>query len=310
MSLSVALCTYNGGKYIAEQLQSIAKQTVLPVELIICDDCSKDETLACVHEFAQTAPFAVKVYLNEKPLGAIYNFEKAISLCQGEYIALSDQDDVWLPEKIAKCLELMQASEQTFGNIPLLVHTDLCVVDASLKVMKESMMQMQGIENEKKHPFETLLAQNYVTGCTVLINKQLKELALPFPPAIVMHDWWLALLAASNGKIAYLDEPTIWYRQHGINTVGAKQYFSFSSIKRLVAVQEVKQRIQATILQAESFAHYKPDTFLRGRSIALLYLQNLRQQKYSAILAAGIRKQGFFRNLFFYLFLLFLKKQK
>lgn len=310
VSLSIALCTYNGGKYIVEQLQSIAEQTILPDELIICDDCSTDETLTCLHEFAKTAPFAVKIHINEKALGAIHNFEKAISLCQGEYIALSDQDDVWLPEKIEKNLELMQASEKMFANMPILVHTDLCVVNASLKVIKKSMMQMQGIENERRHPFETLLAQNYVTGCTVLINKQLKELALPFPQAIVMHDWWLALLAASNGKIAYLDETTILYRQHGVNTVGAKQYFSINSIKRLLAFTEGTKRIQATISQAEGFANYKTDIFLRGRSITIAYLQSLKQQKYHEIFSLGIRKQGLLRNLFFYIFLVFMKKQK
>ena len=150
MKLSVALCTYNGEKFIAEQLESIARQTVLPDELIICDDRSADQTVQILHEFANKAPFPVSIYHNETTLGVIRNFEQAISLCKGEYIALADQDDVWLPEKIEKSLALIESAQAQYAGeeVPLLVHTDLKVVDQQLKVISESFMHAQKLHNE------------------------------------------------------------------------------------------------------------------------------------------------------------------
>lgn len=312
MNLSVALCTYNGENYIMEQLQSIAKQTVLPDELIICDDNSTDETIKYINGFAVTAPFPVRIYRNGVSLGVIHNFEKAISLCEGEYIALSDQDDVWLPDKIEKSMALMKSEEAKYveGNTPILVHTDLKVVDKDLKVISGSLMHLQKIHNENsQQALKTLLVQNYVTGCTVVINRKLKEISTPFPIDIIMHDWWLALLAASEGEIAFLDESTILYRQHGANAVGAKKYFSTKNIKKVLNLRKMENQIKKTIKQVDAFVKYKPQVDLQGRKYAIAYLKNLRNNNYLPIFRLCIHKQGLFRNMLFYLFLIFINKE-
>jgi len=256
MRLSVALCTYNGEKFISEQLQSIEGQTVLPDELIICDDNSTDKTIENINVFAKNAPFTVRIYQNNESLGVIRNFEKAILLCQGDYIALSDQDDVWLSDKLEKSMALMKREEARYAAkaIPILVHSDLKVVDQSLGVISESLMHMQKIHNENsEQALKTLLVQNYVTGCTVIINKALKEVATPFHNDIIMHDWWLALLAASEGKIAYLGESTILYRQHGENSVGAKKYFSTKNLKKALSFDEMKSQIKKQLYKQQLF---------------------------------------------------------
>lgn len=312
MNLSVALCTYNGEKYISEQLQSIATQTVLPDELIICDDHSTDATVGYINRFAEAAPFPVRIYCNDVSLGVIHNFEKAISLCMGDYIALSDQDDVWLPDKIEKSMALMKSEEAKHaeGNTPILVHTDLKVVNENLDIMSSSLMHLQKFHNENsQQALRTLLVQNYVTGCTVVINRKLKEIATPFPINIIMHDWWLALFAASEGEIAFLDESTILYRQHGANAVGAKKYFSTKNIKKVLNFRKMENQIKKTIKQVDAFVKYKPQVDLQGRKYAIAYLKNLRNNNYLPIFRLGIHKQGFLRNTLFYLFLIFTNKE-
>ena len=150
--------------------------------------------------------------------------------------------------------------------------------------------------------------QNYVTGCTVIINKELKELATPFPNGIVMHDWWLALLAASEGKIDFLEESTILYRQHGENSVGAKKYFSAKNLKKVLSINEMKNQIEKTMLQAAIFSKYKPQTYLKGRDFAEEYLEYIKNKNYLPIFRLGIHKQGFLRNILFYVFLNFRDK--
>ena len=312
MKLSVALCTYNGEKFIAEQLESIARQTVLPDELIICDDRSADRTVQILHEFAHKAPFPVSIYHNETTLGVIRNFEQAISICNGEYIALADQDDVWLPEKIEKSLALIESAQAQYAGeeVPLLVHTDLKVVDKQLKVISESFMHAQKLHNEdSKQALKTLLVQNYVTGCTVIINRKLKELALPFPAGILMHDWWLALLAAAEGMIVFSAERTILYRQHGKNAVGAQKYFSRDNLRKVLAFRQMQEEIKQTIQQAAAFTRHKPAMRLRSRECIANYLANVHKQDYWALFRAGIHKQGFLRNLIFYIFFISLDKE-
>ena len=124
-----------------EQLESIAAQTLLPVELVVCDDGSTDDTMALVRDFARWAPFAVRLYGNENRLGVIANYSRTVSLCRGDYIALCDQDDLWRPEKLELSLDYMRGAEERYGQkTPLLVHSDLQVVDLQGRFMAASMM--------------------------------------------------------------------------------------------------------------------------------------------------------------------------
>ena len=305
LMISIAVCTYNGEKYIAEQLESLAGQTLRPDEVIVSDDASTDKTLHIVRVFADKAPFVVRIYSHAVRQGASLNFSEAIQACQGEYIALCDQDDVWLPEKLAKSMAVMQVLEAQKGvKCPLLVHTDLYVVDHERKMRQLSMMKAQGIyhEAEPLSAMQVLLVQNFVTGCTILLNRALCESALPIPPEVVMHDWWLALVATSMGGIGFVDEPLVLYRQHGNNVVGARTYFSWRNVLRLFALTDVRAHMRQAMIQDRKLLER-----LRKKNIAYdltaQYLQLLRDEKCAAVYSLGIHHQGALRNFFFYLFL-------
>jgi len=223
-NFSVAMCTYNGELYLKEQLLSIAKQTRLPDELIIYDDGSTDATSQIINEFRKTAPFPLKFCQNKENLGATKNFEKAIILCNGEIIALSDQDDVWLPSKLEKL-------EQVFNNYPLVnyVFSDALVVDEGLSYLGYTMWD--GISftvNQRKrfkqgYQAEILLKHNVVTGAIMMFCAKCRDWILPIPNQWI-HDAWIALLLSAGGNRSTLvDEPLVKYRQHSTQLIGGEK---------------------------------------------------------------------------------------
>jgi glycosyltransferase involved in cell wall biosynthesis len=301
--LSVALCTYNGKEYIEEQLQSLAKQTVLPDELVIVDDGSTDRTMNLIQIFAAGAPFRVRVFQHEHAIGVVANFSEAVGYCEGDYIALCDQDDVWLPNKLAKELDLMRCYEAQFGrNCPILVHSDLCVTDEGLRCKAASLMRFQGIHNEEveQDALSVLLVQNYVTGCTMVFNRALKQRCWPFPQEAVMHDWWIALVAAAVGKIAFVDESMLLYRQHRDNQVGAKSFFSYHTIQRLFSKRKLEQRIERMARQSFVLVGYLHESDA-GAVFVNRYVRRISQRQWYEIKKSGVHAQGWLRNfgLFF-----------
>lgn len=240
MDISVALCTYNGAAHLKEQLESIRLQTLQPGELVIRDDGSSDNTQEIVKEFALRAAFPVRFAINSPRLGVVRNFETAIRDARGRYIALCDQDDVWYSDKLAKEMAVMTKTERDCGdNVPILVHSDLRVVSVKRELIHSSMFAYQKLSPPRSRSMDTLLVQNFVTGCTVIINRALVDVALPIAPQAVMHDWWLALCASLYGEIRTLPESTIDYRQHAHNQVGARGYWSLIIKRLLLRVQKV-----------------------------------------------------------------------
>ncbi len=221
MLISIALCTYNGAQYLQEQLDSIANQTRLPDELVICDDRSQDNTFEIISNFSSKAPFPVLVSLNEKNLGSTKNFEKAIGLCSGDIIFLSDQDDVWEPLK----LEYIEKVFSTSSNVGA-VFTDAEVVDENLKPLGYRLWQSIGFNEKKQNHFiqgkfiEVLLKRNFITGSTMAFRSEFKELFFPIPD-IWVHDGWIALLIAFTSDLYLISKPLIKYRQHSMQQVGA-----------------------------------------------------------------------------------------
>lgn len=223
---SVAMCTYNGTRFVAEQLASIAAQTRLPDELVVCDDRSTDATVECIREFARTAPFPVRIFENEKNTGSTKNFERAIELCEGDFIAVADQDDVWLPEKLQRLGESL-ANESTG-----LAFTDGEVVDESLRPLGERVWQTIRFGEEEQRlfregrAFAVLLDHNVVTGAAMALKAEFKKLILPFPNDLthdgipVLHDWWTALLIAAVGEVSFVPESLFKYRQHSSQQMG------------------------------------------------------------------------------------------
>ena len=194
--VSVVLCTYNGSIYLQKQLKSIAEQTLKPVELVVSDDASTDSTVELIKRFAKESPFPVRLYQNQRNTGVVANYSRAAALCDGDYVALCDQDDIWLPEKLYLTQGSMHAAEKQYGcSHPVLVHTDLTVINKMDWVIAPSFMKMRKIRHVGPEPVKRLLVQNFVTGCTIMANRALLREALPIPEAALMHDWWLALVS-------------------------------------------------------------------------------------------------------------------
>lgn len=245
MRLSIALCTYNGEPYLREQLKSIAAQTLPPDELVVCDDCSCDRTPEILKEFSESVSFPVHIHLNEENLGPLGNFSKAVGLCQGNWVALCDQDDIWLPDKLERLVRKMEQLETTHGNeTPLLIHADAVVADSELRTIAGSLWKFQYTKPEKGHSLSRLLSQNVVTGCTALFNRPLWLKARPVPNEAMMHDWWLALVASVFGTIGHVPGPTIHYRQHGLNDTGAKTWGLSTALRLFFDLQKKADTIQ------------------------------------------------------------------
>ena len=219
--LSVAMCTYNSALYLPEQLESIAFQSRLPQEMVICDDGSTDGSIDILKAFALKAPFKVSLNIAKKRLGPTKNFEKAIDLCSGEIIALADQDDMWNPEK----LRLIQSRFCGSSRIGL-VFTDAEIVDEGLNSLGYRLWESVGfnkakqIQAAKGDLFRVLLQRNYVTGATLAFRSPFKKVILPIPE-IFVHDAWIAIILAFLADIAIIPEPLIKYRQHADNQIGA-----------------------------------------------------------------------------------------
>ena len=222
---SVAMCTYNGARHLREQLESIAAQTRPPGELLVCDDRSTDDTVRVLEEFAGRAAFPVRVEVNENNLGSTQNFAKAVSLCGCGLIALSDQDDVWVPEK----LERMGRVFDSRAGVGL-VFTDAELVDEELRPLGHRLWERVGFDDEARRlvrsgrALDVLLPGWTATGATMAFRSDFVPLALAIPEDLPMiHDGWIALVVASVAEVAFVDEPLIKYRQHPRQQIGAPE---------------------------------------------------------------------------------------
>jgi rhamnosyltransferase len=224
--LTVVLSSYNGAKFLPEQIESIRRQTCTDWSLLIRDDGSADGTRQLLQSLAQADSRITIVSDGLGNLGPAASFGTLLEHAYSrgaQYVALADQDDVWLPEKLDRQLELLRSKEAAAGaRAPLLVHSDLAVVAPDLQSVHPSFLSFEHLSHIAEWPIGTLLVQNFVTGCSTLVNRALLGIALPVPTAAIMHDWWLALCAACYGGIWYLPEATVLYRQHGGNTLGSK----------------------------------------------------------------------------------------
>jgi len=224
MAQYILLATYNGADFLPEQLESILSQAD-GWELLVRDDGSIDGTQELIRNQAAEGAPIVFIDDGQPQLGARGNFAQLLEIAKekgADYCALSDQDDLWLPAKMAEQLNQMKLLEQKFPRCPILLHADLEVVNQNIDTIHHSFMSYQKIHHESSNPLNVLLCQNFVTGSTIMINQPLMEVALPIPEKALMHDWWLALCAAAFGRLEYCPKPLVKYRQHGNNAIGAK----------------------------------------------------------------------------------------
>ena len=194
--------------------------------LLLRDDCSSDGTLAVVRQLASRHPDRIVLFEDDGPrLGACGSFGRLLKYSDADYVVFCDQDDVWLPGRIEKPLQRIQAVERQWGRqTPVLAHTDLVVVDENLRTIAPSFWSYSNLDPARGSQLNRLLVQNMVTGCATTINRALARRACPIPPTTLMHDWWLALVASALGRIEAVPERTVLYRQHPNNRLGATRY--------------------------------------------------------------------------------------
>ena len=227
--VTVLLCTYNGAAYVRAQLQSILDQTVPDLHVVVSDDGSTDETLAIVGAMAAAHPGRITILRQDPPTGSAQRHflkllvERAYDMA--DYIMLSDQDDVWLPEKVEKTLARMQADEAACraageANASILVHCDSQIVDRALREIAPSFVAYQKM-TPSRCQLQQLLVQNNVVGGALMMNRALAERITEIPAHCVMHDQWIALVASAFGHIDFVPESLYLYRQHGDNVLGA-----------------------------------------------------------------------------------------
>ncbi len=300
-SVDILLSTYNGGRFLAEQLRSIEAQTHRAWRLLVRDDGSTDETLLFLGEFRSRHRAAVELMEDNGPrLGATGSFHRLLQRSTAEYISFCDQDDVWHPTKIERLLRLAQTHEKQ--GVPLLVHSDLEVVDQNLQLLATSLWRYQFI-NPANCQCSRLLVQNVVTGCACLFNAALRRAALPLPPEAIMHDWWLALVASAVGEIHWTKEPTVLYRQHGGNDTGAKHWgpaYLFGNAVNFFRQRAFHEKLFAYERQAAALVRHK-GLFVSEETRVMLQefaaLQSLPYlRRVSVILRHQILKTGLIRN--------------
>lgn len=271
-NIDIIIAHYNGSHLFQEQLESIQKN-ILPegyeIQILVIDDGSRQEEYDRLLQICIPWP-NVTIERNPQNLGIIQTFEKGLRSSTAPYVMLSDQDDVWLSNKIKLTLEGMQESE---NHKPTLVFTDLSTVSPNLKIINKQMLNLKNfnVDNEKN----SLLFQNMVPGCTVMVNRRLLELALPFPSYIPMHDHWLAICAAFGGNLIFIPQATLLYRQHCSNQIGQPNRSLFARMKKpartikrfsLGLLQKSNQALELsrrlsgkekefTLQAAEAFAH-------------------------------------------------------
>lgn len=231
MKKSVAMCTYNGEKYIVLQLDSILNQTIKPDEIIICDDCSTDETVEILSKYKNKYPNLIKVIKNNENLGYIKNFEKAINLTTGDFIFLSDQDDIWHENKVETLINIFKKKQ----NISY-IFTDAEAINEKNESLNYNIWSTVNFDKKKQDSFNTgnqinLLINNFfVTGATLVFKSEAKNFLLPFPE-IISHDYWIALTFGSiKPKSGYCyAKPLLKYRIHKKQTIGLPKSSVFNT---------------------------------------------------------------------------------
>lgn len=250
--VAIMMATYNGEKYLKQQINSILKQTYQNFVLLIRDDNSTDNTQNIINEYELNYPDKIVVIKDhfkagsaKDNFGLLVRYVQEHCLDDFEYFMFSDQDDFWRANKVELSISRLLNCTQ-----PTLVHTDLKVVDQNLKLINNSFMKMSSL-NGNEHRLQRLLVQNNVVGCTMACNKALMQIIKPNFNQAIMHDWFIALIACCYGEIVFINEGTILYRQHDDNAVGVKKEYSYEYIQyKLHNLNSIKLSLKNCVQQA------------------------------------------------------------
>jgi glycosyltransferase involved in cell wall biosynthesis len=301
-SVEILLATYNGARWLPEQLESIARQTRTDWTVTARDDGSTDATRDVLQAWGARHPGRLRILDDERGrLGSAQSFSALLESSSGSRIAFCDQDDVWAADRLERTAGALDALEQAHGAAtPLLAHSDLSVVGETLELRAPSFWSHHVLDPAADAVLRRLLVRNVVTGSTALLNRSLADACAPVPADAVMHDWWVALVAAAMGKVAHVAAPTVLYRQHGANRIGVEGVGARSAVRLLAKRERIASYYRRTRVQARAFlARYEERLSAADRATLEAYcalergsppLRGLRQ------LRSGFADSGLLRN--------------
>ncbi|MFQ8704830.1 MAG: glycosyltransferase family 2 protein [Thomasclavelia sp.] len=294
MKISVAMCTYRGERYITQQLNSILEQELGVDEIIICDDCSTDSTIKICQSILEKSNLSYKIVCNEVNMGFARNFYQAISLCTGDIIFFCDQDDIWLTNKTKEMIKVFMNNQDA-----LLVFSNAYVTDEDLNI-KGDLYNSLGFKNEflknQENAFKKLLNDNYVTGATSAIKRELLDFVGDLQNGWA-HDYWFAIVAALYGGLVSIEEPLIYYRQHSSNTIGIGKKYGVTKIKQLFSKSQTKgnRENQYAELRLPLLRYlYK---YMENRNLNPEYYLSLKESIVFWDKRKNFSKQGIIKNL-------------
>ena len=277
--IEILLATYNGERFLPEQIESITSQSFKDYHILASDDNSSDCTFEILRSYESVLGEKIKV-VQSNTHSAKENFYNLLDMADAEYIALCDQDDFWESDRLKKSLKAIQRLEKRYGKeTPILVHSDLEIVDESLNSQNKKMSELTGINEAIKYAkkeskylytisteksFSRYLVENNITGNTVIINKALLDI-YKRPEVSFMHDWWLGLIAFTFGKVGFLNECLVKYRQHESNELGAKNPLELRNIKKRNK-QRIRENYDCMFAQVEEFLRLYKDELGKIRS--------------------------------------------
>ena len=266
--IEVLLATYNGERFLRDQINSILAQDYSNVRVLARDDESSDGTVEILEEYAARFPEHFRVMPASKGTRhPKWNFLRLMEASTGEYVCFADQDDVWLPQKLTLTMQAMERLEVRHGKkLPLLAFTDLRVVNEHLETIVESYWKLHRINPRQVNHFARLLGQNVVTGCTAMLNRRLLELLLRIPDEADMHDSWAALVASAFGAAEPVPAQTVLYRQHDRNMLGAGELPNQIRTSKPCAFEEQQKRWQLMERQAKGMLHAYGDELPREQA--------------------------------------------
>ena len=282
--IEILLATYNGERFLPEQIESITSQSFKDYHILASDDNSSDCTFEILRSYESVFGEKIKV-VQSNTHSAKENFYNLLDMADAEYIALCDQDDFWESDKLEKSLKAIQRLEKRYGKeTPILVHSDLDIVDENLNSKNKKMSELTGINEAIKYAkkeskylytisteksFSRYLVENNITGNTVIINKALLDI-YKRPKVSFMHDWWLGLIAFTFGKVGFLNECLVKYRQHESNELGAKNPLELHNIKKRNK-KKIRENYDCMFAQVEEFLRLYKDELGKSRSADTYY---------------------------------------
>jgi len=300
--IDILLATYDSIAFLEQTIDSILQQDTTDWRILICDGGSTDATVEIIEQYTRRYPEKIFYVPSQKPLSVCENFSVLLDKSCSDYVMFCDHDDIWLPDKISKTWDAMKQAQQQYSpRTPLLVFTDKCVVDDKLAVINDSYFKYQKL-NPQNNQLRHLLVQNVASGCTMMLNRSLVDLCSPIPSEAVMHDHWVSLTATIFGKIIYLDEPTVLYRQHDRNYYGASNYGWPYFIRRYnEGMGTIRNRFYQNVRQAAALRTHFSGRLQPEFDELLKDFSSLREYSWmkrrKILIRHQILKTGFRRNI-------------